>query len=166
VKVLAIDPGSEKGLGYALIDSTDLSLLGSGTIFIKRHKVNKVQDRVAVWRGLLDVLNHWGPHADVLAYEEVASHSSVWAAHLYGGQIAHIQWWGTLNEKGLQPVPVMTVKRFLDSKASGKAKAVAQVQAAHRLGYHTIKDHNEADALGIGLGAIWLLTNAQSKSPN
>jgi Holliday junction resolvasome RuvABC endonuclease subunit len=162
--VLAIDPGSEAGLGWAVLDSEGLNLLHSGTVFIQRPDDDKHRDRSRVWLALLDILNDHGPGADVIAYEDVMKHSSVWAAHLYGGQIAMIQMWSALHSRAIMPVPVMTVKRFLRSRASGKAKLKAQVEAAHQLGYHNVKDHNEADALGIALGAVWLTKRNESQN--
>lgn len=117
-----------------------------------------------VWSAVLSILEHWGPLADVIAYEDVIRHSSVWAAHLYGGQIAHIQWWAHQNRKQFCPVPVQTVKRALGSKASGKAKLTEQVKAAHRLGYTDVKDSNEADAVGIALGCLWMILTSESQS--
>lgn len=157
MKVLAIDPGSEKGLGWCLLDSEGLKILYSGVLFIERPKYDKHRDRSMVWRAVLDLLVTYGSLADYVAYEDVMRHSSVWAAHLYGGQIAHIQWWCHINETPFLPVPVATVKRMLQSRAAGRDKAKAQVAAAHALGYTQIKDHNEADALGIALGALWLM---------
>lgn len=167
VNILAIDPGSEKGLGWALLRGDDLCLVASGVAFTQRPDRNsaegKARDRTVVWSALLDVMHHWAPLANLVAYEDVIRHSSVWAAHLYGGQIAHIQWYCHCNEKQFLPVPVQTAKRALGSKASGKAKETEQVKAAHRLGYTTVSDHNEADAVGIALGALWLLQKSESR---
>jgi Holliday junction resolvasome RuvABC endonuclease subunit len=143
-------------MGWVLLDSTNLDLLASGVLFVEWPDTPE-RDRSPLWNAVHDLLNEHGIHADVIAYEDVVKHSSVWAAHLYGGQIGHIQWWAAQRGKPIRPVPVMTVKRFLRSRASGKAKAKEQVEAAHRLGYRSIQDHNEADALGIALGAVWLM---------
>lgn len=163
MKVLAIDPGSEKGMGWALMDSNGLQLLASGVVFTGTRPAHwHERDRSNVWSHLLVLLEKYGVRADVIAYEDVVKHSSVWAAHLYGGQQAHIQFWCHAHDKSFQPVPVATVKRFLRSSASGAEKVKAQVEAAHRLGYSTVQDHNEADAVGIALGAIWLQKQNQS----
>lgn len=168
MNILAIDPGSEKGLGWAVLDSSGLRLVASGTAYAERHKPNtqdrRIRDRVNVWANLLNILEHYAPLVDLIAYEDVVKHSSVWAAHLYGGQIAHVQWYAHCNSKRFWPVPVQTVKRALGCKAAGKDKEKQMVEAAHRLGYTSVRDHNEADAVGIALGAVWLLTQSGSQS--
>lgn len=165
--ILAIDPGSEKGIGFALIRGDDLALCGSGVMFTQRPDPNspegKRRDRTMVWSAILNILEHWAPLCDVIAYEDVVKHSSVWSAHLYGGQIAHLQWYAHCHSKQFCPVPVQTAKRALGSKASGKAKLTEQVKAAHRLGYTSVKDSNEADAVGIALGALWMILTSESQ---
>lgn len=166
--VLGIDPGSEKGLGWAVLDSCGLRLVFSGTAYAERRDPadgdGRTRDRINVWANLLTVLEHYGPLVDVIAYEDVVKHSSVWAAHLYGGQIAHTQWYAHCNRKRFLSVPVQTVKRALGSRAAGKSKEIEMVKAAHRLGYTSVRDHNEADAVGICLGALWLLETSGSQS--
>ena len=169
-RVLGIDPGSRKGLGWAVLETVDSVLVeGLSTVRKVASGVVKVtgivegsMDRTPVWAAIFDVMGNWLWRAeenecvDAVAYEQVMRHSSVWAAHLYGGQQAMIQWWAHTMDRPTIPVAVQTVKRMLGCRASGGAKAVAMVQAAQRLGYD-VSDHNEADAVGIALGGLeWM----------
>lgn len=150
--ILAIDPGSAAGIGWAHV-AMDGAAISSGVI---RIAAGKGPDK----RAYLGELESWLMRTiavcrpTVIAYEHVQRHGGVYAAHLYGMQLAVIQWmavsWGTK----LCPVPVATVKSCLRCRASGAAKRTAMVEAAHALGYTQVTDSNEADAIGVALGAL------------
>jgi len=161
MRIAAIDPGSRGGVGFALLQLEGLQLLDSAAVHVQLPAHS--HDKTPLWRAITKQLDAFNlTHDDVIAYEQVIKHSSVYAAHLYGGQVAIIQQYGSyLGLHQSVPVPVATVKRFLQSRAAGKDKAKAQVEAARRLGYNVINDHNAADALGVALGAAWLMKRSQ-----
>lgn len=147
MRILAIDPGSRGGLGWAVMDST-LALRASGVEFVTALERD---DRSALWLALANLLQVLP--ADCVAYERVNRHSGVDAAHMYGGQVAVIQLACATRGVPWETVSVPAVKSALRCRASGKAKERAMVSAAHALGYTDVKDHNEADAVGICLAA-------------
>lgn len=148
--VLGVDPGSGKGLGWALLRS-DLTLIDSGVIFTPSMDPD---DRTPLWGELDRLLNNNAHRFTAVAYERVHRHSGIHAAHMYGGQVALIQHWCATSAKPWITVQVATVKRFLQCRAVGKAKEQAMVTAAHNLGYNSVTDHNEADAVGIALAGL------------
>ena len=131
-------------------------LLRSGVIVVKQVKGSR--DYSPLLMQLEDLLeeqrNGRGSRAFCVAYEQVSYHSGVYAAHKYGAQVGVIQLWCARRLLKCIGVPVQTVKRVLRCQASGKAKEKAMVAAAHKLGYAGVTDHNEADAIGIALGAM------------
>jgi len=102
-------------------------------------------DRRALW-ATLERIYRWHAPA-VVVVEQVMRHSGVYAAHVYGGQIAILEF---LHDKPLERVSVQAVKRALGLKVGGTAKQTMAVECARRLGYN-VGDHNEADAIGIAL---------------
>lgn len=147
MRVLGLDPGTH--LGWCLVDEKG-ARLDSGVIDLDGHLA--MDDRSALWAEMGWLLAR--QPRDLVAYERVHRHSGVHAAHMYGGQVAIIQHICTHLGVPWTPVQVATVKAFLQCRASGKDKKKAMVDAAHRLGYPEVKDHNEADALGVALAGV------------
>ncbi len=158
--VLGIDPGSVDGLGWALLEDNG-EWIQSGRIVVPQPKGSRN------YADLLFALNRqlWAAEdfclrnsppirLTLVAYEQVVRHSGVYAAHKYGAQIGHIQWWAASICVECVGVAVPTVKRVLRCRAAGKAKQSAMVAAVHKLGYTRVEDHNEADAVGVALGAL------------
>lgn len=166
MQVLGIDPGSGGGLGWAVMQyfyGSQPKLDSSGVSRVDLPK--KSRDKTALWLELqyiLRVADVYG--VDLVAYEQVVRHSSVYAAHLYGGQVAIIQLLCAAHSVPFMPVPVQTVKKVLGCRAAGKDKEKAMVAAAHKLGYTGVTDHNEADAIGVALGAIQKWTEGKKES--
>lgn len=149
-RILGIDPGSCKGLGWAVMSAGAEAprLHRSGVVFAPTMGPD---ERQPLWRILTSVLDAaWvGGGFDCVAYERVHRHNGVHAAHMYGGQVAVIQAWCDRVDVPYTTVQVGAVKRFLKCSAAGKDKEKAMVDAAHALGYTSVEDHNEADAVGI-----------------
>lgn len=151
-------------MGWAVMSNPDSPVLHASGV-IQTPPMDK-DNRSALWVELGVLLGSWlptigggtandlGRAVNLVAYERVHRHTGVHAAHLYGGQVALIQ--ATCHTLGVPwtPVQVGQVKRFLNCRAVGRGKERAMVDAAHALGYNTVTDHNEADAVGIALAGL------------
>lgn len=86
------------------------------------------------------------PKFDLLVYEAVMAHSSVYAAHMYGAYMAEVIKLGAKTGTPYIGLHVSSIKKSWTG--SGKSKKGAMMKAAWKKGYN-VKDDNQADALAI-----------------
>lgn len=145
--ILGIDPGTRCGFALRHRDGSIVS--GTWNLSPRRHESGGMRYLLLEAR-LADL-----PRPDVVAYEEVRRHLGVDAAHIYGGIVATIQRWCTLNQVEYVGVPVGSVKKTATGK--GNASKEAMIAAAQRRWPEWSGDDNEADARWIAEAAVALL---------
>jgi len=83
---------------------------------------------------------------DLIAYEAVMAHSSIYAAHMYGAFQAEVKKLGNRTNTPYIGLHVSSIKKTWTG--SGKAKKGDMMKAAWKKGYN-VKNDNEADALAV-----------------
>lgn len=145
--ILALDLGSLTGWALRGAD-------GAITSGVQQFRPNRFEGggmaflRFNQW--LSELAESSGPIAAVF-FEEVRAHAGTFAAHVYGGFLAHLEAWAEFRDVPYQGVPVGTIKRFIAGKGNADKKAV--IAAVKARGFAPADD-NEADAISILLWAI------------
>jgi len=83
---------------------------------------------------------------ELVVYEAVMAHSSVYAGHMYGAYLAEIQKFAQKTGAAYIGLHVGAIKKHWTGK--GNAKKEAMMKEAWKRGYN-VKDDNQADALAI-----------------
>jgi Holliday junction resolvasome RuvABC endonuclease subunit len=140
--ILALDLGTKTGWAVhsksGIITSGTINfkasgLESSGVTFLKYKK----------W--LVEMKNRHGGF-DYVYFEKVCKHLGLYAAHKYGGFLAHLTSWCELHQIPYQGVPVGTIKKHITGKGNAsKAEVIAAIRAK---GFDP-KDDNEADSLAL-----------------
>lgn len=86
------------------------------------------------------------PKFDLLVYEAVMAHSSVYAGHVYGAYLSEVQKFAQRTDIPYIGLHVGAIKKVWTG--SGKAKKGDMMKAAWDKGFN-VKDDNQADALAI-----------------
>jgi len=146
MRILALDLGTTTGWAFSADGSTDYGLWN---LQPSRH-----EDAGMRWFKLRNSLNELFGNGDLdlVVYEEVAAHKGTAAAHIYGGLVAHLQYWCSEHNIRYTGVPVGTIKKHATGK--GNSGKQAMIDAANKkfaflqepLGE---KDDDIADALWI-----------------
>lgn len=137
MSILAIDPATQLGwarenngrITHGTESFHNTKWDGAGVRFLKFFKWLEENGKV-----------------DLIIYEAVQSHSSIYAAHLYGAWISTIQAHGERYGIPYSGVPVGTIKKHWTG--NGNAKKQAMIDEARKRGFNP-KDDNAADALAI-----------------
>jgi len=147
--IIGIDPAT--ACGWALLRASDGNRLASGQwdLRSRRHEGGGMRFlRFRGWLGdCIQTARGAGDGSVAVAYEEVARHRGVAAAHVYGGLVAQLQEICETAEIPYTGIPVGTVKRLATGK--GNASKGMMIAAAHRRWSHHTESHDEADALWI-----------------
>lgn len=143
MKILALDLGTTTGwaLGWPLgsVQSVDS---GSWSF-----KTKKTDGPGAKFLNFKRWLSEFDPiEIDHVYYEKVMSHSSVYAAHAYGGFLAILMVWCEIREIPYTGIGVGSIKKSWTGK--GNAKKWEMIDEAKRRGFDPLDD-NEADALAL-----------------
>jgi len=141
---IGIDPGTKCGWAVLADDGTRIAS-GVWDMSSGRHEgggMRYLRARRLMWELLNSRLGDV-----VVAYEEVARHRGVAAAHVYGGIVAQVTAVCEERDVAYSGRPVGSVKKHATGK--GNANKPAMIAAAvDRWGF-TLIDDNEADALWI-----------------
>ena len=142
MNILALDLGTQCGWALGFRDGTVRH--GSKSFHAKRNDGTGLR-----WSKFRAFLLETGRLADSLQavyYEDVHRHVGVYAAHAYGGFLAHLQHFCEVNRIPLVPVGVGQIKKHWTG--AGNAKKDAMIEAAAKHGFQ-VTDDNDADALAI-----------------
>lgn len=122
MRILAVDPGTS--CGWAIWENGDVVHAGTWDLSTNRFEGAGMRF-IAFERAFRSALRG----ANLVAYEAVAGHKGVAAAHIYGGIVAHLQ--RIAQETGIPytGIPVATVKKTATGR--GNAKKDAMVAAAN-----------------------------------
>lgn len=144
MNILAIDLGTQMGWALGMRDGNVRS--GSQSFAAKTH--DGPGQRWLKFRAFLTELGRSAGELNAVYYEDVRRHgpSQVIAAHIYGGFLAHLQYWCALNNIPCNPVGVGQIKKHWTG--SGVAKKDQMIAAAEAKGFQ-VEDDNHADALAI-----------------
>ena len=85
---------------------------------------------------------------DLIVYEAVMAHTSLYASHVYGAYLSEIQKFGHDIGSPYTGLHVQSIKKFWLGDQKGKRDKKAMVKMAWKKGYR-VKDDNQADALAI-----------------
>ncbi len=118
----------------------------SGSQCFKSCRFENWGMRFLQFKKWLTETKHWLKQIDLLYFEEVRRHSSVAAAHVYGGFMGMLTAWCEHHQIPYQSVPVGTIKKFLTG--NGNASKEEMIQSVQALGHQPVDD-NEADALAL-----------------
>lgn len=151
--VLGLDTGTR--LGWAVLDAAGRR--HRSDVFVMKTRAG---DPGARWLDLAEFLDsaleHWAP--ELVAFEEVARQEvrgrpNFFAAHLYGGVVAHVlACCAARGVPSIVGVPSATVKSV--ATADGRAKKDdMRAAAGWRFGFQCADD-NEADALWVAWCAL------------
>ena len=141
ITILALDLGSKTGFA---VRRSDGGVVHGTERFMQRNSWAAGQ-RWLNFRAWLSrqIVEHG---ATVIAYEDVKNHTAIYAAHVYGGFLAHLECVAAQHRVELRPVGVGTVKKaWTGSGSAKKDKMIAQAQAR---GFKVVDD-NDADALAV-----------------
>lgn len=182
LRVLSIDLGGER-VGRSFFKSEpgrEPQLLDVGVWLIQhRSRTESPGVRWLRLRQYLDeVFTVSGLRPDLVAYEEVRSHTShrpggpptfnVFAAHAYGAGQGILLAWCAQNGLEVKSQPIATIKAAATGKGGGPGTDKAAVLAAARLRwpFNEFVDDNASDSAFIGLAALIELGRAQAtKAP-
>lgn len=149
MNILAIDIGTTTGWALGTRDGRVKS--GSQSFAAKKH--DGPGARWLKFRAHLTELGRSVGEVNAVYYEVVMSHtrpgqvgSNVGAAHVYGGFLAHLEYWCALNHIPLTGVHVATVKKHWTGNHAAKKERMVEV--AFSKGFKPV-DNNHADALAI-----------------
>lgn len=142
MRILALDLGTT--LGYC-IDTLD-NEVEYGNEFFKDFDTRFTSPgmRFFYFRNWLDKMYKNLFHA--IYYEYVMAHTSVYAAHVYGGFLAILQDWCFIKDIPFEGVPVKTIKKHITGNGAANKERV--IKAVEKLGYEP-QDDNTADAIAI-----------------
>jgi crossover junction endodeoxyribonuclease RuvC len=143
MNIVAIDLGTKTGWAIARADGS----IVFGTHVCKADGRKEIDGlRYARFRSLLSKLQKNIDSIDQVFFEKVESHSSTYAAQVYGGYKAILEMFCAINEIPCTGIPVGTIKKFTTGK--GNADKDQMVEAVKALGFK-VKDDNQADAIAI-----------------
>lgn len=141
VNILALDLGTKTGFA---VRRRDGSVVHGTERFMQRNSWPAGQRWLNFRAWLSRQIAEHG--ATVIAYEDVKNHAAIYAAHVYGGFLAHMECVAAQHRVELRPVGVGTVKKaWTGSGSAKKEKMITQAQAR---GFKVVDD-NDADALAI-----------------
>lgn len=118
---------------------------------IWRHKGGRYDGggmRYLRFRGNLSEVHKLNPLKAVF-FEEVRRHRGTDAAHVYGGMLAILTAFCEEHEIAYEGVTVQAIKSHVTGKGNADKNAVKAAVA--KLGYTSIVDDNEADAIALML---------------
>ena len=145
MNILALDLGTKTGWAFS-----NNGAFASGT---KNFSTNKTAARglrfLNFRRWLAEILTKRS--VDLVVFEDVMGHIGTYAAHAYGGFVAHLT--ALCEEKKIpyRGFYVKTIKKFI--ACSGNASKEDVIAAVERKGFRPIDD-NEADSIAILLLAL------------
>jgi crossover junction endodeoxyribonuclease RuvC len=149
MNILAIDIGTQCGWALGTRDGKVRS--GSASFSVKKQEV--AGQRWLKFRAFLTETGKSAGEIHAVYFEQVMSHSrpgqsgtNITAAHVYGGFLAHLEYWCALNRLPLVGVHVATVKKHWTGNHAAKKEQM--VETAIAKGFRP-EDNNEADALAI-----------------
>jgi len=141
MRILALDLGTKTGYALGAVQADIVSgskdwatkrIEGGGMRFLKFRN----------WLKSLDL-----KPGDAVVFEEVRNHSSVGAAHVYGGFMTEIMTFCDELRIPYQSVPVGVIKKHASGK--GNTKKDGMIRAAFNLFEILADDDNHADALAL-----------------
>lgn len=142
MKILALDLGTTYGWAF---DNGSEVLSGRHSLKTLRHEGAGMRYlRFSQW---LDAFTEKNGYPTVVYFEEVRRHSSVTAAHVYGGFMTTLTAWCERWRIPYQSVPVGTIKKQFTG--NGSASKEKMIRAAFNHYGVFAEDDNHADALGI-----------------
>lgn len=154
MRILGIDPMTS--MGWSIIDfSGERPELECGGVWSSKS-AQELHGDVGRWLPMRIMLDEHGGDVDAIAIEKVEFQNALWSAHMYGGHRATCELWCFDNKKPLVLVPVATGKKALTGNGHAK-KAAMLAYAKARFPGQGIRIHDQADAIGIALGAAKLL---------
>lgn len=140
MNILALDLGTK--CGWAL--HVRGGKISGGTVNCAPGAV--AGHRWLAFRNHLSELKRASGEVNVVYYEDVKRHMGVLAAHAYGGFLAHLETWCTLNNVRMEAVGVGAIKKHWTGR--GDAKKEQMIAEAKSRGFVPVDD-NHADALAI-----------------
>jgi crossover junction endodeoxyribonuclease RuvC len=144
--ILSLDLGTKTG--WALLSKGKVT---SGTENLNTYsKLKSKGVRFLKFKNFLENLGKQ-KNIDVVYYEDVKRHLGTYAAHCYGGFLAHLSVWCEENKIPCCGVGVGTIKKSV--AGNGRATKNEIIESLKSQGYST-KDDNEADAVALLLLAI------------
>ncbi len=149
MNILAVDLGTQ--CGWALGTRDGKVRGGSRSFAAGKH--DGAGQRWLKFRAFLTEIGKSAGELHAVYYEQVMSHSrpgqvgsNVTAAHVYGGFLAHLEYWCELNRLPLTGVHVATVKKhWTGNHMAKKSEMIAMAQSKG----HNPVDDNHADAIAI-----------------
>jgi len=142
MNILAIDIGTRTGWALRTRDGG----VRSGTESFSAGKHDGPGQRWLKFRAFLTETGRSAGELHAVYYEDVKNHAGVLASHIYGGFLAHLQYWCEMNRIPCVPVGVGQIKKHWTGK--GNAKKEEMVAEAERRGFKPVDDNN-ADALAL-----------------
>lgn len=139
MKILSLDLGTTTGWAVGSVQSVDS---GSESFKSKKKDGNGVKFlKFKQWLAEFDSIE-----IDRVYYEKVMNHSSVYAAHAYGGFLALLIVWCERREIPYTGIGVGTIKKSWTGR--GNASKREMIDEAVNRGFDPADD-NEADALAL-----------------
>ncbi|AIF82037.1 hypothetical protein I862_07415 [endosymbiont of Acanthamoeba sp. UWC8] len=145
--ILALDLGTTTGWAIKHLDSS----IVSGVMSFKPGRFEGRGMCFLRFQQWLEEMNKTVSGIDMLYFEEVRRHLGTDAAHIYGGFLAQLTAWCEYRQIPYSGVGVGTIKKFITGKGNASKEEV--IEAIRKLG-HSMRDHNEADALALLYFAI------------
>ncbi|MDB6119313.1 MAG: hypothetical protein JWO08_3094 [Verrucomicrobiaceae bacterium] len=142
MNILAIDIGTTTGWALGTRDGK----VRSGSQSFAAVRNDGPGQRWLKFRNFLTETGRTAGEVHAVYYEDVKNHAGVLASHIYGGFVAHLQYWCEINRIPCHPVGVGQVKKHWTG--AGNAKKEAMIETARAKG-HQVVDDNHADALAI-----------------
>lgn len=142
MNILALDLGTTTG--FAL--GTRGGAVHSGSQSFAAGKHDLPGQRWLKFRAFLTEIGRSSGDLHAVYYEDVKNHAGVLASHIYGGFLAHLQYWCEMNRIPCKPVGVGQIKKHWTGK--GNAKKDEMIAEAERRGFRPVDD-NHADALAL-----------------
>jgi Holliday junction resolvasome RuvABC endonuclease subunit len=143
---LALDLGTDTGWACLEPERT----VTHGWASFKPSRFQGGGMRYLIFRRWLDEFVQLAPFGEVV-FEEVRRHAGVDASHIYGGLMATLTAWCEEKKIPYRSVPIGTWKKNLTGKGNANKEAV---MAAVRSQGYVVETQDEADAIGILLGAV------------